>query len=47
MGGPYLDKRACDQMARALPACQSLVKACYGASLSLSPSSSTSYRAAN
>ncbi|GAA5898408.1 hypothetical protein JCM8208_006975 [Rhodotorula glutinis] len=29
MGGPYLDKRACDQMARALPACQSLVKACY------------------
>jgi len=47
MGGPYVDKRACDQMARALPACQSLVKACYGASLSFAPSSSDSYRAAS
>lgn len=33
MGGPFVDERGCAKMERALPGCQSLVKACYGALL--------------
>ncbi|TNY19149.1 Alpha/Beta hydrolase protein [Rhodotorula diobovata] len=29
MGGPFVDERGCAKMERALPGCQSLVKACY------------------